>query len=149
MFVGRSPEELELAGEESSSGSWFDKLKEAVSPVVSQVVAPLMPGAKKVLEVVQSPAGKAAGAYFFPQATLAMNLAQGLKGAAQGQSQSPPPPKGKTEAGHWVRRRRGSGSVMGAAPPMSQQEVIAMIKREPHPVKRERMLVNYMRSLGR
>lgn len=150
MFVGRSPEEIELAGEESSSGSWFDKLKQAIAPVVS----PLMPGAKKIVDVAQSPAGKAAGMFFFPQATAALAIAQGLKGGAQGQQppQSPqskqPQPKGKSEAGYWVRRRRG-GSVMGAAAPMSKDEVMALIRREPHPVKRERMLINYMRSIGR
>lgn len=156
MFIGRSPEEAELAGEES--GSWLDSLREAVSPIVSRVVSPLMPAAKQAYELTQTPAGKAALTYFAPQASIALSLAQGAKGAAQPQQPQP----AKTASAGWGTPGRRTlvvprasrhdhvlGCAMGADPPMTENQILAMIKRERHPVKRERMLMNFMRSQGR
>lgn len=43
----------------------------------------------------------------------------------------------------------GYGSVMGADAPMSDTQVMNMIKREPNPLKRERMVINFSRAMGR
>jgi hypothetical protein len=43
----------------------------------------------------------------------------------------------------------GYGSVMGADAPMSDAQVMNLIKREPNPLKRERMVINFSRAMGR
>jgi hypothetical protein len=150
MFVGNSPEELELAGEES--GSWLDTVKAAVAPVTS---------------FVSTPGGKVAAKMLFPEAAAAYEVAsaaqRGVQQSSKGNKGAPPPsaaprqaptsgdvtPSNTSSAG-WGRYKigtgRGTNFFMGADPPMSERQLMAYINREPDPRKRQRMIINHERS---
>jgi hypothetical protein len=159
MFVGNSPEELELAGEEA--GSWLDTVKAAVAPITS---------------FVSTPGGKVAAKMLFPETAAAYEAAQAVQqgvrqaGAKGGSAKQAPPSGGGGSAKQappsgggditpdsssgWTPFRRGSGNyhytdlhhVMGAAPPMSDRELLRLINNEPNPTKRQRMIINFQRS---
>ena len=157
-YHGRSPEEAELAGEEmgfSLGDIW-----------------------KKVVSFARTPEGAAVSTIFLPAPVAAALAASGAARKAQGQgagaggpvpgraaaasgrrgpsapsapdqtpasaSASAPAPESTSSAGWYTRR-----ALMGAEPPMSDADVMGLIKREKDPRKRDRMLDNFKRAQQR
>jgi len=134
MFVGKSPEEKELAGEE--------------------VGVSLLDVIKSVGTVSKSPLGKV----LMPKVALATSAVAALKKAGiqmpRGQQPrqeivTPPPQRRPAPAPLPPAQGTVAGYFVGAEAPMSYDEVSDLIRREPNERKRERMLLNLQRARKR
>jgi hypothetical protein len=151
MFVGRSPEEAELAGEEMGSlGDIFKKVfgiaKTPAGAVAASFILPT--GAVTAIKAVQAAnavaqAGKAGKA---AQAARSASAARNAGPSGSGPVAAVPAASAPAGDSSSSTTSATAGSMMGAAPVMSDAEVMRYIEREADPQKRQRMVWNHQRD---
>jgi len=145
-FHGRSPEEQELAGEEMgfSLGDIWKKVVNFAKTPQGAAISTLFLPAPVAAALAASQAAKAVKSASTPKAPSP--AAKGSAGpGGPGPGSGPGPGPAPSESAGWYRK----GWMMGAAPPMSDADVVALIKREKDPRKRARMIDNFNRARER
>jgi hypothetical protein len=154
MFVGHSPEEKELAGEEvgfSLGDVWKKVISFARTPQGAAVSTLFLPApVAAALAAGQarkaSPKAKAAPAEGPPDGSSAPSSSSSPSGPG-----SSGPPSSDSSEGSWMQtaRHTGRGFLMGADAPMNDADIHALIAREKDPRKRNRMIENFERARER
>lgn len=162
MFVGNSPEEIALEEEEAGDGvaGFWDKIAAIWKSPAGKTLAISFPvtaaatGTALALHSALKKKPAPAPAPAPPAGGFQRVLAAGEAGRAAGARPAGAGPatsvtaKAAPSARPAVPEEHGE-DVMGAEPPMREAELLDLIRREPNPLKRQRMVLNWQRARRR
>jgi hypothetical protein len=145
MHHGRSPEEIELAGEELSGFGSFTSLLKKIGKKSLQVtdVVTAIPGGRAVMSMLPLGAPMLAASEG-AKSVKNIKSAAGIKSASKSAPEAPKTPSVSESKNHTPQM-----SGMGAELSLNDDDIKRLINRETNPVKQYRMILNFERARAR